>query len=175
MDLRKYIETHFDEIKRKIIAVTRNNSNTDDLISDCILSLLEKGSDYHQQLILDDKVQHYLVKMAYIQFNSSTSPFHLKYRNPNGVQELEDYHENVIEKEEEVIENKEKLSEDIKLYIGNLPFYERELATQHFIEGISQRKMSKKYNINRIHISKDLNNIKKNIKVTFNRNNYRDE
>ncbi len=174
MDLKSYIDKHFDEIKRKIIAVTRNNSNTDDLISDCVLSLLEKGPDYHKQLLIDDKVQHYLVKMAYIQFNSSTSPFHLKYRNPNGTRELEEHHYNVSE-EIEVKENKEKLTDDIKLYIGNLPYYERELATQHFIEGLSQRKMSKKYNINRIHISKDLNNIKSNIRVTFNRKDYRNE
>lgn len=173
MDIKKYIDKHFEEIKRKILAVTRNNPNTDDLISDCVLALLEKGSDYHQQLLLDNKVQHYLVKMAYIQYNSSTSPFHLKYRKHNGVS-LEDSHYNLSE-EVEVEENVEKLSKDIKIYIGNLPFYERELATQHFIKGISQRKMSKKYNINRIHISKDINNIKKNIKVTFNRKDYRDE
>lgn len=173
MNIKTYIDKHFEEIKRKIIAVTRNNPNTDDLISDCILSLLEKGSDYHQQLLIDDKVQHYLVKMAYIQYNSSTSPFHLKYRKTNA-QVLSDSHLNVSE-EEEVTENTEKLTKDIKIYIGNLPFYERELATQHFIQGISQRKMSKKYNINRIHISKDLKNIKNNIKVTFNRNKYRDE
>lgn len=173
MNIKKYIEIHFKEIRNKIKAVTRNHENTDDLISDCILSLLEKGDDYHSQLLKDGKVQHYLVKMAYIQYNSSTSPFHLQYRNVK-TQTLEDYHYNVSE-EQEVKENIDKLSNDIKIYIGKLPFYEKELATQHFINGISQRKMSKKYNINRIYISKDLKNIKKNIKVTFNRNDYKDE
>lgn len=173
MDLNKYIKLHFDEIRNKIKAVTRNHNSTDDLISDCILSLLEKGPDYHHQLIIDDKVQHYLVKMAYIQYNSSTSPFHLKYRM-NKAQSLNENHYNIGEEKEEEI-NVDKLSGDIKIYINKLPFYEKELATQHFINGTSQRKMSKQYKINRIHISKDLNNIKKNIKVTFNKNDYKDE
>ena len=173
MDLKTYISKNFEEIRRKIIAVTRNNSNTDDLISDCILSLLEKGNDYCQQLVVDNKVQHYLVKMAYIQYNSSTSPFHLQYRSSK-TQRLDDRHLDIGE-DKIIEENIDKLTDDIKLYIGKLPFYEKELATQHFINGTSQRKISKTYNINRIYISKDLDTIKKNIKVTFNRNNYKDE
>ena len=55
MNINKYIQNHFGEIKRKIKAVTRNHQNTDDLISDCILSLLEKGPDYTHQLLIDNK------------------------------------------------------------------------------------------------------------------------
>ena len=174
MDINKYIKIHFDEIKIKIKAVTKNHESTDDLISDCILALLEKGPDYHSQLLRDDKVQHYLVKMAYIQYNSSTSPFHLKYRKIKS-QRLDDTHLNVGEEEKEVKINVDRLSDDIKIYINKLPFYERELATQHFINGLSQREMSKKYNINRMYIGKDLGNIKRNIKLTFNRNKYKDD
>ena len=170
MNIHEYLDKHFKEIKLKITAVTRNHQNTDDLISDCILNLLEKGNDYTQQLLQDNKVQHYLVKMAYIQYNSSTSPFHTKYRKQKW-SELDDN----VEMEDEVVyhEDKEKLGNDIKIYINNLPFYQRELANKHFVEGNSQREMSKMYNINRIHISKDLNTIKKNIHLSFSRSEYK--
>ena len=176
MNINKYIQNHFGEIKRKIKAVTRNHQNTDDLISDCILSLLEKGPDYTHQLLIDNKVQHYLIKMAYIQYNSSTSPFHLKYRKPTHYQE---YDARMHDKED-AVETKEKVdvdtfAEDVKIYIGKLPFYQKELATQHFIQGNSQRKISKYYNINRMHISKDIKLIKNNMQQTFNKQNYKND
>ena len=86
---------------------------------------------------------------------------HRRYRKQkfNDI-ELEDIQ---IEDTQEIHEDTEKLGKDIKLYINNLPFYQRELANKHFVEGTSQREMSKMYNINRIHISKDVNTIKKKI------------
>lgn len=170
MKIQKYIQKHYEEIKKKIIAVTRNHQNTDDLISDIILDLIEKGNDFTNQLVEDGKVQHYLIKAAYIQYNSSTSPFHLKYRKQVFRQLPEE-----IEMEDEVETHRdiEKFAKDVKLYIGNLPVYERTLAQRHFIDGYSQRQMSTMYNINRKHISKDVSNIKKNIRVSFNKNNYK--
>tara|TARA_R100000951_G_scaffold112413_1_gene112702 strand:- start:1379 stop:1912 length:534 start_codon:yes stop_codon:yes gene_type:complete len=174
MNINKYIQNHFGEIKRKIKAVTKNHQNTDDLISDCVLSLLQKGPDYTHQLLLDGKVQHYLIKMAYIQYNSSTSPFHLKYRKPTHYQELENKHENIqVDTEGKDNIDVDTIAKDIKIYIGKLPFYQKELATQHFIQGNSQRKISKYYNINRMHISKDIKLIKNNMQKTFNKQNYK--
>jgi DNA-directed RNA polymerase specialized sigma24 family protein len=175
MSINNYINKHFKEIKQKIKAVTRNHQNTDDLISDCILSLLEKGPDYLSQLVRDNKVQHYLVKMAYIQYNSSTSPFHLKYRKSLKLQSLDDTHKEVKQEQNGEEYNTDKFAKDVKIYIGNLPFYQKELATQHFIQGKSQRKMSKQYNINRMHISKDIKLIKKNMQITFNKEKYRND
>lgn len=175
MNINKYIDKHFVEIQRKIRAVTRNHQNTDDLISDCVLSLLQKGPDYLSKLLYDDKVQHYLVKMAYVQYNSSTSPFHLKYRSNKNLRSLDDTHKELKQDNTKEEYNTDKFADDVKIYIGKLPFYQRELATQHFIQGKSQRKMSKQYNINRTHISKDIKLIKKNMQVTFNKEKYRND
>jgi len=172
MSINNYIQKHFGEIKRKITAVTRNHANTDDLISDCVLALLQKGPDYLQKLLNDGKVQHYLIKMAYIQYNSSTSPFHRKYRQGYKLTELKDKHELIKEEPVEEVDI-DNMANDIKLYIGNLPYYERELATQHFIQGKSQRKLSKTYNINRLHISKDIKLIRTNLKLSFNKDKYK--
>lgn len=171
MNIHYYLQLHYQEIKNKVIAVTRNHPNTDDLLNDCILGLLEKGNDFTQQLVNDNKVQHYLIRACYVQYNSGDSHFYHNYKKPFG-KSIDDNIQ--VEQDEEVEhEDTEKLAKDVKLYIGNLPFYERELANKHFVEGKSQRQMSSLYNINRLHISNDLNNIKKNIRISFNRTKYR--
>jgi RNA polymerase sigma factor (sigma-70 family) len=171
--IRQYIEKNYIEILNKVKAVTRNHQDTEDLLQDCILNLLEKGSDYTNQIVEDDKVQHYIVRMVHIQFNSSTSPFYTQYKKSSlKSKEIDEELIESLEDKQEVIEDSAKLVDDVKLYIGNLPIYNRTIAEQHFINGKSQREMSKFYNINRIHIAKDLNTIKKNIKITFNRDEY---
>jgi DNA-directed RNA polymerase specialized sigma24 family protein len=170
MTIKKYIESNYSELRNKVIAVTRNHQNSDDLLNDIILNLLEKNNDFTNQLIQDDKVQQYIIKSAYIQYNSSTSPFYTQYKKQKWNELDEEMHEDTII---ELQEDKEKLGKDIKIYINNLPFYQKELATKHFVEGNSQREISKMYNINRLHISKDITTIKKNIHLSFSRDKYR--
>lgn len=170
MTINQYLQEHYKQIKKKIKAVTRNHQNTDDLISDLMLDLLEKNNDFINDLMVRGKVQHYLVKAAHIQYNSSTSPFHLKYRKQN-YKELPEEIE--LEEETPIHQDTEKLAKDVKLYIGRLPVYERTLAERHLIDGNSLRQMSSMYNINREYITRDVKNIKKNIKVSFNIQNYR--
>ena len=175
MTINDYLQKHYNEIFGKFKGVTRNHELTQDLLNDCILNFLEKGNDYTHQVLQDGKVQHYLVRMGHIQFNSSTSPFYTQYKK-NSLKSTE-INEDVVEIEDEVIihEDKEKLVNKVKIYIGNLPVYERILAEKHFVDNTSQREMSKMYNINRIHISRDLNNIQSNIKRTFSREDFKTE
>ena len=65
--IRQYIEKNYIEILNKVKAVTRNHQDTEDLLQDCILNLLEKGNDYTNQIVEDNKVQHYIIKMVHIQ------------------------------------------------------------------------------------------------------------
>lgn len=172
--INQYIEKNYIEILNKFKAVTRNHQDTEDLLNDCILNFLEKGNDYTNQVLQDGKVQHYLIRMAHIQFNSSTSPFYTQYRKQSlKSKEIDNDVVESLEDKPELVEDKQELVKQVKLYIGKLPVYNRTIAEKHFVEDVSQREMSKMYNINRIHISKDLNTIKKNIKQTFNRDDYR--
>ena len=175
MKINKYLQIHYKEITQKVRAVTKNHQSTLDLLNDCIVSLLEKGEVYTDKIVADGKVQHYIIKMAYIQFNSSTSPFNLKYRNKHKLQEYDARkHDKEDVKQDTSGVDIDKLAGDIKLYIGKLPVYERTLAENHFINGQSQRKMSRYYSINRKYIKHDLDNIQGNIKLTFNKSKYKD-
>ena len=90
--INKYLQEHYQEILNKVKGVTKNHHLTEDLLQDCILAFLEKGNDYIHQVLLDGKVQHYLVRMCHIQFNSSTSPFYTQYRKSSlRTNAIEDY------------------------------------------------------------------------------------
>jgi DNA-directed RNA polymerase specialized sigma24 family protein len=172
--INNYINEHYQEILGKVKGVTKNHELTEDLLQDCILAFLEKGPDYISQIVRDNKVQHYLVRMCHIQFNSSTSPFYTKYRKTSfKTRSIENY--DFKQEESELKEDKTKLSKDIKLYIGNLPLFEKTISHRHLVEGVSQREMSRYYNINRTHISASIDNVKKNIKIKFNRDDYKTE
>ena len=111
--------------------------------------------------------------MAHIQFNSSTSPFYNQYKKSSlKSKEIDEELIESLEDKQELKEDSKKLVEDVKIYIGNLPVYNRTIAEKHLIDNVSQRQMSQMYSINRIHIAKDMDTIKKNIRITFNRNDY---
>lgn len=172
--INSYLEKHYKEILGKVKGVTRNHELTEDLLQDCILAFLEKGPDYTSRILIEDKVQHYLVRMCHIQFNSSTSPFYTKYRKASRKSSpIEDY-----QFEEEPVELKEdskKLVNDIKIYIGNLPLTDKTFAQRHLVDDVSQREMSRFYNINRHHISASIDLTKRNIRMNFNRDDYKTE
>lgn len=172
--INSYLEKHYKEILGKVKGVTRNHELTEDLLQDCILAFLEKGPDYTSRILMEDKVQHYIVRMAHIQFNSSTSPFYTKYRKASRKSNpIEDYQ--FEEQGIELKEDKEKLVKDIKIYIGKLPLTDKTFAQRHLVDDVSQREMSRFYNINRTHISASIDLTKKNIKMKFNRDDYKTE
>jgi len=172
--VNNYIQKNYKEILNKVKGVTKNHHLTEDLLQDCILAFLEKGSDYTSQVLQDDKVQHYLVRMVHIQFNSKSSPFYTKYRKLSlKSRDIDNY-----DIEEQPIEKKvdtEKLVKDVKIYVGNLPLYERTISQRFYFDNVSQRNMSKEYGINRIHIARGINNVTKNIKLNFNKDDYKTE
>ena len=159
MDIHSYINIHFRVIKNKVRAVTKGNQNTDDLIQDLIINLLEKGDEYCQQLVDDGKVDHYIVRMAYIQFNSSSSPYYYKYRKVQLKSSVFDTDKHGGEYEQKEIKETD-LPNKIREEINQMHWYDRTLATDHFVNGKSMRQMSREYGINRSYISKDLKRIK---------------
>ena len=172
--INSYLEKHYKEILGKVKGVTRNHELTEDLLQDCILAFLEKGPDYTSRILMEDKVQHYIVRMAHIQFNSSTSPFYTKYRKASRKSNpIENY--DIQEEEVELKEDSKKLVNDIKIYIGKLPLTDKTFAQRHLIDDVSQREMSRFYNINRTHISASIDLTKKNIRMNFNRDDYKTE
>lgn len=166
MKLETFIQQNYKQLQRLSKQITKGHQNSDDLLNDCLLNILERGKD-----IEEDKWLNFISKSIKTQYNSKTSPFYYIYRNPYGTHSLdkEDIEEEVVvEKHDE-----EKMGKDVGMYIASLDIYQRTVAQRHFIDGVSQRKLSEHYNINRIHIHKTITGIKEDIYRRFNKKDYR--
>ena len=76
-----YLQKNWKSIRNKVRKVTKNHQNTDDLLNDLVVTLLEKPYEYQQNLLDNNKVQHWFVSSASLQFKSATSPFFYKYKS----------------------------------------------------------------------------------------------
>lgn len=171
MKINDYLNKNYYKLLLLFKKITHNHQNAGDLLNDCILNFLLKGDVYCNQVLEDDKVDNYLSKMAKTQYNSKTSPFHFTYRNPNHIQELPKEVTDLEDKRDEELDV-DKMASDINVYIGSLNIYERTIASRHFGNGDSQRSLSKEYNINRIHISRTVNEVRSTIQQKFKKENY---
>ena len=80
-EMNDYLLKNWKQIRNKVRKVTKNHQNTDDLINDLVVTLLEKPYEYQQNLLDNNKVQHWFVSSASLQFKSATSPFFYKYKS----------------------------------------------------------------------------------------------
>jgi len=73
--MEKYLQLNYKTIRTKVLKVTKNHQNADDLLNDLIVNLLEKPRPYQEDLLNKNKVDHWFTSSAKIQFVSKTSPF----------------------------------------------------------------------------------------------------
>jgi len=161
MNMEKYLEVHYKEIRNKVRKVTKNHQNSDDLLNDLIINLLEKPSHYQYDLLEKNKVQNWFTTSAKMQFASKTSPFFYKYKkfsmNSNELQ-LWKYAE-----EENSDLDIEKMRKDISSVTEIYNVYEKTLLREHLLYGKSFSEISREYKINRKYISETITPRKKEV------------
>jgi len=162
MTMEEYITENWETIRKKVRAVCKHHNNTDDLLQDLSISLLEKPREYQMDLLSKNKVDHWFVSSASIQFKSSTSPYYYKYRKfLDNTTEITDWNTN-IEIEEDV-DKVEILRELIKQELNTYNVYTRILCTEHLISGKSYSEISREYKINRKYVSDTISPVKNKI------------
>ena len=159
MNMNDYLTQNYNRLKQKVRAVTRNHQNSDDLFVDLVMNLLEKPSDYQQDLLDKGKVEHWIMSSAKLQFNSKTSPFYYQYKKFS--RETGPIYEDYITTEDEIVENmgkevKDFISKELELY----SIYERTLTREHIFEGKSFSEIGREYSINRKYISETITPVK---------------
>jgi len=160
--MEEYITENWETIRKKVRAVCKHHNNTDDLLQDLSISLLEKPREYQMDLLSKNKVDHWFVSSASIQFKSSTSPYYYKYRKfLDNTTEITDWNTN-IEIEEDV-DKVEILRELIKQELNTYNVYTRILCTEHLISGKSYSEISREYKINRKYVSDTISPVKNKI------------
>ena len=155
-----YLQQHWKEIRKKVQAVTRGHKDTDDLLNDLVIVLLEKPIHYQMDLLENNKVQHWFTASAQLQFKSATSPFWYKYKKfQSETCELQEWF--MADEVEEDI--KEQIIEFIKKELDTYNIYERTLAIEHILGGLSYSEIGREYGINRRFISETITPVKEEI------------
>lgn len=160
--MNQYITTNWDEIRLKVLKVCRNHPNTDDLLSDLYMSLMDKSEKIHKSLLENNKVQNWFTYSAYLQYNSATSPFYKQYvKFGKQTSELEEWRDGEVIEEQNIKMIRLQMIEDV---ISELDWYDKEIANRILIKGETQSSVSQHFNINRKYISQDVKRIKEFIK-----------
>ena len=156
-----YLQQNWTEIRKKVKKVTRGHQNTDDLLNDLVMVLLEKPKDYQINLLENNKVQHWFTSSAQLQFKSKTSPFWYKYKKfQSETTEVQDWllYESVDDEDVQ-----EEIIQFIKKELDTYNIYERTLAIEHILGGQSYSEIGREYGINRRFISETVTPVKEAI------------
>ena len=155
-----YLQQNWKEIRAKVRKVTRGHQNTDDLLNDLVLVLLEKPTEYQMDLLSKNKVQHWFTSSAQLQFKSATSPFWYKYKKfQSETCELQEW----FKFDDIEDDTKEEIVDFIKKELDSYNIYERTLAIEHILGGQSYSEIGREYGINRKFISETVTPVKEEI------------
>jgi hypothetical protein len=113
-------------------------------------------------LLDKNKVDHWFVSSASIQFKSSTSPYYYKYRKfLDNTTEIQDWNTQIDDEEE--INKIELIREFIKEELKTYNVYTKILTTEHLIGGKSYSEISREYGLNRKYVSDTITPVKNEI------------
>jgi hypothetical protein len=158
--MNDYLQQNWKEIRKKVKAVTKGHQNTDDLLNDLVLVLLEKPIDYQMDLLTKNKIQHWFTASAQIQFKSTTSPFWYKYKKfQSETCEVQEWL--VADDIEE--DTKAEIVDYIRSQLDLYNVFSRTLAIEHILGGQSYSEIGREYKINRKFISETITPVKEEI------------
>ena len=158
----EYIRINYQKLRNKVKAVTKNHQNSDDLFNDLLMNLLEKPAEYRQDLVDKNKVEHWIMASAKLQFASKTSPFFYQYKKFN--METSEVYENtaVVDDEREDVSREviNFITSQLDLYYT---VYEKTLTTEHLIHNKSYSEIGREYKINRRYVSETVTPVKEEL------------
>lgn len=158
----EYITKNYTRLKNKVKAVTKNHQNSDDLFNDLLTNLLEKPSEYQQDLIDKNKVENWLMASAKMQFLSKTSPFYYRYKKFN--KDTSELYEDYYTSDDEVEDMSKEITDYISFHLETYStVYERTLVREHLLDNKSYSQIAREYKINRKYISDTISPVKEEL------------
>lgn len=159
--MNEYITENYNRLKQKVKAVTKNHQNSDDLFNDLLLSLYEKPIEYQQDLIEKNKVEHWLMASAKLQFLSKTSPFYYTYKKFD--KDTSQVYENTLTTDDELVDVSVEIVNFISSELELYSVYSRTLTKEHLIHNKSYSQIGREYKVNRKYISETVTPVKEEI------------
>jgi len=151
--LNKIIDKEYqwmlDNISQNIAKDKMSEYNVE-LLHFILLELYNKSPEYKIKLMNDDKVKYWVITSAGLQLRSSTSPFYRAVRR-------EKMHARSGALPEIAFEAYEpEMWDCYQSGMESLSFYYRKLVEEKFLNSMSFDDISKKYQISKVHIKRDL-------------------
>ena len=159
--MNDYITLNYKKLKQKVRAVTKNHQNSDDLFNDLLLSLYSKPIEYQRDLIEKNKVEHWIMASAKLQFASKTSPFYYTYKKFN--MDTSQLYEDTQTTEDVVEDMSEEIVDYIKSQLDLYSIYERTLTTEHLLRNKSYSEIGREYGVNRRYVSETVTPVKEEL------------
>ena len=160
--LNNYITQWYDwivnEVKRNI-AKGIMSEYAEDLVHHVLLDLYKLKDHKAEQMIEDDKMRWYVLRGCALQLKSSTSPFYRIWRREkmnSRESGLPGSDKNIFERHYEPFELP-CWEECFNNEFPKLHFYQRTLLEQKFMHGWTFDEINDKYNISKVHLTKDIN------------------
>ena len=157
-----YITQWYDWIIREVkknIAKDRMSDYAEDLVHHVLLDLYNLKDHKVEQMIKDDKMRWYVLRGCALQLKSSTSPFYRIWRR----EKMNSREHGLPNSDKNIFE---RISEPFELpcweecfynEFEKMHFYQRTLLERKFMHGWTFDEMYTKYNISKVHLTKDIN------------------
>jgi hypothetical protein len=152
------IERYYDWLKREIkqnIAKDGMSGYAEELLHFIIMELYNKSPEKKQKLLDDNKIPFWILTSSGLQLRSSSSPFYNLIRK-NRLQARSgdsDFEEHI---EIQDIPYDSEMYDCFKKGMEQLNWYNRKLLEEKFLNQLSFKAISEKYNISTKHLRKDV-------------------
>ena len=153
--IRNWFNVNYERLVNNTNKITRDKEKTFDILHECVISFLQMPETRQLEILENGKIEHFITSCINIQFKSSTSPYHSKYRKRqwNEIEFIDWKHDLDIEEE---ISEYDEVCNCIFKEIDNLHFYYRILITDKYILGLTYQQLNEKYKISKNSLLKDV-------------------
>ena len=160
MTTNKYIESNYKEFKKLAKKISRGETYYEDLLHDCLLSIL--NNKHVEKLIETEDFEFYLIRVMYLSVNSPTSPFYKQTINWN--RNRRDFKERSHELDNTWL-GARMTNEQLDIIISRLSEFERLIFQEYILEDFTYRELSKQTGIPITFLYKTISTIKTTIKA----------
>ena len=147
MAIHKQIELVYPELILMITTITKDKVIATDLVHDSIADFLSMPSIKQNKIKKDDRIKEYIYQIAKTQYFSSTSNFHLTYRE-NQVLKVKD---NSDLEQLEVEDTDNQSTSELRLIMSTInkhcTKFEKQLIVDRFVENMTYKQMGDKHDM----------------------------
>lgn len=150
--LEQYIQTNYNTLANIARTITHNRTpDWEDLLSEVVLVILESDRARMEALIGRNQMRYWVTRIMLNQYNSSTSPYHYKYRmhtvrHRKADPEIRRW---LAEGDRDEIQAREVMLEYVEEALKDMDYFDRMVTTIYYKHGHSLNTLAAETGISR--------------------------